>query len=107
MDIQEKVTVFIKLSEQMLTLAKAGDWEEVTRLESGRRPGLEEFFNSLDESSRNNHTELLQQAIERILNIDSEIMALGKSFKVDALNSLQKNQIVRKATAAYHENKAL
>lgn len=107
MDIQERIATFVALSEQMLELAKSGDWEEVTRLESGRRPDLEAFLNSLDESARRSHTELLQQSIERILSIDNEIMALGHSFKEDALKSLQQNQVARKATAAYQKNKTL
>lgn len=107
MDIQEKIAAFITTSEQMLELAKAGDWEEVTRLESDRRPALELFFNSLDESARKKYTELLQKSMERILSIDNEIMSLGQSFKVEALKSLQQNQVARKATAAYQENKTL
>lgn len=107
MDIEGKIASFIAISEQMLELAKAGAWEEVTSLESDRRPKLEKFFNSLDQSERNKNSEQLRQAIERILSLDEEIIALGQECKTEAAKYFQQSQSARKATAAYQDNTPL
>ncbi len=107
MKLEEKIASFIAVSEQMLELAKAEKWDDVTSLESDRRPELEFFFNSLDQVQRNNNSEQLRQAIERILSLDEEIIALGQEFKAEAIKLFQQSQASRKASAAYQENTTL
>ncbi len=101
------LSVLVKKSEYMLKLAKAGEWGEVTDLEAERRPQLEELFNSLDQSTREQSSAQLQRGIERILELDRKIIALGQELKTATANSFRQSRSARRATAVYQKNDAL
>lgn len=102
-----ELAALVDVTEQMLGLAKAGDWQALAELEQQRGPRLEAFFAGLDESQRERYSPALRQTIEYIMGRDKQIMALGEATKTDALNSLRQSHSARQATAAYRDNDKL
>ena len=107
MNIKDKLASLVTASEEMLELAKQGDWEKVTEIESRRRPELEHFFNSLSPEESQLHSDFLRQSIERILVVDDEIMAIGLESKNKLVEWIQKNSSSRQAMSEYQKNTML
>jgi len=107
MDIKETISSFIVVSEQMLALAKNAEWEQLTEIESKRRPEIEAFFSSLDQEARQKNIPELKQAIEKILDIDNQIISLAKESRSHAVEAMKKNSSARKAMSEYQNNTGL
>lgn len=107
MNIKKKIAYLVTASEKMLELAKQGDWEKVTEIESQRRPELECLFNSLSPETSQAHSALLRQSIERILVVDNEIMTIGLDSKNKLVELIQKNSSSRQAMSEYQKNTVL
>ncbi len=107
MDIEGKIASFVATSEQMLELAKVGEWEQIIQLESERRPQLEAFFISLSPEVRNQKSDQLRCAIEKLIALDQQIVAQGVEYKTEAVKAYQQSQSARHAAAAYQQNTKL
>jgi len=105
--VVEVLDALVNETQRMLEMATAGEWEEVAALEAARSPRLVAFFDSLDQDTREQHSDELRKAIERILDLDNKIVSLGEASKAEAVKSYQQNQSARKAAATYQENKKL
>lgn len=97
----------VHATERMLELASAGEWDEVVALESARGPRLRAFFDSLDQDAREQHGDVLRNAIERILELDNKIVSQGEASKAEAVKLLQQNESAKKAAATYQKNNKL
>jgi hypothetical protein len=107
MDIKESVSAFIATTEQMLDLAKNAEWERLAEMESKRRPELEAFFNGLDQGDLQQNAEQLRQAIEQLLALDNQIIALANASKGEVAELMKKSNATRKAMSEYQSNTAL
>ena len=107
MSIKDKLSSLVAMSEKMLELAKSGEWEKVTEIESQRSPQLEAFFNSLKPDELQNNSDLLRQVIEKILVIDNEVVALGVESKKGLVELFQKSNSSRQALSEYQKNTGL
>ncbi|NOX75894.1 MAG: flagellar protein FliT [Gammaproteobacteria bacterium] len=92
-----------QLSGEMLSAAKAGEWERVAELDAQRSVIIQTFFQqtvSLTESA------VVGVGIQRILEQDQETQALGREQQqclMNELGSLGKN---KRAVAAYGANQS-
>ena len=106
-NIVEKISSFVATTEMMLEKANQGEWEQLAEMETKRRPELEAFFNALDSNSLNDNAELLRQAIEKILELDQQIIALGVESKNNLAELMQKSNSTRQAMSEYQKNTTL
>lgn len=92
----------LSATQAMATAAQAGEWEEVTELESQRRAMLESFFaQPVSEAD----APAVAEGIRAVMAIDQELMALCQEMKgVIAQQMGQLNQ-GRKAHTAYQQNR--
>lgn len=107
MTLEEKVLSFVATTEVMLEKASQGEWEQLAEMEAKRRPELEAFFNALDSNSLNDNAELLRETIEKILDLDQQIVTLGVESKNNLAELMQKNNSARQAMSEYQKNTTL
>lgn len=102
-----ELEVLIQASEKMLVLAQTGEWEQVAALEIERRQRLEELLGGLGQEQRERNAAQLRQVMERMLELDRQLIQLGQQARADAAQSLRQSQSARRATAAYEQNNTL
>ncbi len=107
MNIEDKLSSLVAMSEELLELAKSGDWEELAELESQRSPELESFFNSLNPDEFQKSAELLKSSIEKIMGLDEQVVAIAAEYKKNIAELVKKNNSSRKAMSEYQNNTAL
>ena len=99
-DWQELVVQLQVLSQEMLQLARAGDWESVTEWEERRRSLLEDLFRQPLPPSL---SPAIAACIWKVLTCDSEVLALGREAMDNLSSQLKMLAQGRKASLAYTE----
>ena len=106
-NLVDKISSFVATTEMMLEKARQGEWEKLAEMEAKRRPELEAFFNALDSTSLNDNAGLLRQAIEKMLDLDQQIIVLGVESKNNLSELMQKSLSTRQAMSEYQKNTVL
>jgi len=86
------------LSQAMLKKAKNGSWDEVIVLEKDRAKLLKIFLST---TVNPEYEQEVATGIQSVMAIDSDIMALGQSKKLDLAQMLQTMDQGKKAVKAY------
>ncbi len=95
----------VSLSERMLALAKAGEWQQLTELESKRRPLLEAFFSAWNnESADPQGVAAVRSFIKSLQTLDGEILGLAKQGKEQTADELSQLRKGREAASSYLKN---
>ena len=92
-----------EISQKMLDLAQANDWEPLPDLELKRKNLMHSFFEQQQISAQDSAP--IEQLIQRVLSINDMISQLAEQKKVSIgqqLNGLKKRQNVH---SAYLQNK--
>ena len=97
------LVLLLDQTQQLLSLAQAGDWDAVTQLESQRRPLLR---NTFDPASAQMQSEPYQRALREILDADRAVMALAAQRRDDLREQLQSVGQGRSAVRAYGQNRS-
>ena len=98
---KEHLCHIVNMTESMLMSAKNKNWEDLVGAEAERQKHFDQFFSfpaSPDEAS------WIKQGIERILDVDKQIIQIGEKNKqaiLDQRNHLSKG---RDATRAYSQS---
>jgi hypothetical protein len=89
----EAAKAVLECSERMLAAASAGRWEELVQLERERRELLEDMFEP--------GAALEPDMLRRLVEINEEIVALGKSHRDELRRELEDGRAQRRAADAY------
>ncbi len=76
---------FQKISQKMLTLAEANDWERIHELETERKKLIQSFFEKQQTSIQNlSHEDChkVEQTIKNVLSINHKLSQLAEQKKV-------------------------
>lgn len=90
----------IDMTELMLTHAQAGDWNTVISMEAARQFKMDDYF-AMAPSAEN--AKKITEGILTIINMDKEIMDLGRSDLDKLSNTLSQIQRGKKAQFAYQK----
>lgn len=93
-DLQQLLTI----SRIMLEKAREGAWNEVSSLETQRSESIRQFFLVPVQQV---YADAVAAAIQAIMTIDRDIMALGVLKKVDLAQTLQTLEQGKRAIKAY------
>jgi hypothetical protein len=91
----------VALSEAMLEHGRQGHWDDVERLESVRREGLEAFFATAPVVAE---IDFIRQDLQRMLVLDQELSLLVSAARDGAGEQLREIRAGRRAQAAYAAN---
>lgn len=94
---QNKLAEIIDLTDKMLGYANDENWDLVDDLQSQRDKEIADLFSS----SVLIDADYLAEQIRYILEVDKEIMALGRLYKDDLQDQLRKIQQGKSAIKAY------
>lgn len=84
----------LECSERMCVAARAGRWDDLTLLERERRALLEELFASAE-------TVVDASALQRLAEMNDEIIALGANHRDELRQALEEGRGRRRAADAY------
>lgn len=90
------------MSQAMLILARADDWDAVSSLEPRRRQLMEAFFARKIGSEE---AEAVAQGIREVLEVDREVMILCQQTKDVIGQQMSQLTLGRRAEAAYNSNR--
>ncbi len=107
MNIEDKLSSLVAMSEQLLELAKSGEWETLAEMESQRSPEIESFFKSLNPDAFQKNSELLKSSIDQIMGLDKQVVAIAAEYKKSLAELMKKSNSTRKAMSEYQNNTAL
>lgn len=82
---QLELKQFHKISQKMLTLAEASDWEKIPELENKRKHLIQSFFEKQQTSIQNlslQDTHKVKQVIQSVLSTNDKITQLAEQAKV-------------------------
>lgn len=94
---RERLAAVVLLTERMLILAKAGDWEQVSDSERCRQALLADCFES---EVQPHNSQLFSEAIAAMLHMNEELVALVQKAKEQV--SLNHNNDQRGIRAVSH-----
>jgi hypothetical protein len=83
----------LECSERMLAAATAGQWDDLVRLERERRGLLEDMFAP--------GTIVEPATLRRLVEINEEIVALGRAHRDELRRGLEDGRAQRRAADAY------
>lgn len=89
-----------RITQTMLSAARAGDWEQVREEQVDRDAQLEVFFENLSLTSPQEGA-ALGARIEHILELDRSLVALSEAAQVKLSEDRRRLQTGRKAHQAY------
>ena len=95
---RERLASIVLLTERMLTLAKAGDWDQVSDSERCRQTLLNDCFES---EVQPHNSQLFSEAIAAMLHMNEELMALLANARREASLSFSEERKGIKAVAHY------
>ena len=98
----ESIARLRALTEQLLQLARAGDWEVAADIEAARRPLLYAVFGQVEPGTHARHRALLTE----ILAADREIIQRAQSCRGELGELLRQTGTGRAAMKAYGANSA-
>ncbi len=107
MNIEDKLSSLVVMSEQLFELAKSGEWEVLAEMESQRSPEIENFFKSLNPDAFQKNSELLKSSIKKIMELDEQVVAIAAEYKKSLAELMKKSNSTRKAMSEYQNNTAL
>ncbi len=93
-----QMQAIVAMSASMLAEARRGEWQSVVRLEQERRAALDGFFTvpvPMAEAG------FIAAALQQILALDMELVALGENARRGALAELSHFATARQAQQAY------
>ncbi len=100
-DRHEQMVSILALSQTMLDLARAEDWDALPQQESLRRTLIAKFF---AEKPDVNTAAVIEQAIRKLLVMDKEILALGVQAKNAVGEQINQLSTGHKVSKAYLQN---
>ena len=95
---RERLAAVVLLTERMLILAKAGDWDQVSDSERCRQTLLNDCFES---EVQPHNSQLFSEAIAAMLHMNEELMALLANARREASVSFSEERKGIKAVAHY------
>lgn len=91
----------IELTHEVQSLVEAGEWIEAAKLEKSRRPLVEAF---LDARPRGDELARAGDVFEKVVAIDTRMLARIREQRGDALLELQRETGSGRAAQAYLSN---
>lgn len=91
-------TEITNMTQQMLAHARSGEWNSVISLETDRQSKLQTYFSA---SPKLDEAEWIAKGIMKVMSIDKEIMALGKTDIEKLGEALTQIQRGKQAQFAY------
>jgi len=88
------------MTQRMLIHARSGEWNTVIDMESQRQDKMQEYFTA---SSPLDEVQGIIEGISTVMELDKEIMSLGKSDINKLGNSLEQLNRGKKAQFAYQK----
>lgn len=95
---RERLAAVVLLTERMLTLAKAGDWDQVSDSERCRQTLLNDCFES---EVQPHNSQLFSEAIAAMLHMNEELMALLAGARREASVTFSEERRGMNAVAHY------
>lgn len=95
---RERLAAVVLLTERMLNLGKAGDWDQVSDSERCRQALLKDCFES---EVQPHNSQLFSEAIAAMLHMNEELMALLADARREASVSFSEERKGIKAVAHY------
>ena len=95
---RERLAAVVLLTERMLALAKADDWDQVSDSERCRQALLKDCFES---EVQPHNSQLFSEAIAAMLHMNEELMALLATARREASVSFSEERKGMKAVAHY------
>ena len=92
----------LTMTQEMLELADAGDWDSVAEREADRREDLKLCFNAAVEPS---NSELVAEALAAVLHLNEELMSRLASARDSVLQQGIAQARTRSAIDSYHDVK--
>lgn len=93
-----RLAYVLGLTQDMLQVAEAGDWDKVARLEQERR---EDLVNCFAQARPTGDTELVAQAIATLLHLNEELMAKLKVARSSVMEQGAEFTRNRSAASSY------
>ena len=95
---RERLAAVVLLTERMLTLARDGDWAQVTESERCRQGMLQDCFEA---QVQPHNSELFSEAIAAMLHMNEELMVLLAQARTEASVSFSRDKKGHEAVAHY------
>ena len=95
---RERLAAVVLLTERMLTLAKLGDWDQVSDSERCRQTLLNDCFES---EVQPHNSQLFSEAIAAMLHMNEELMVLLGQARTEASVSFSRDKKGHEAVAHY------
>lgn len=97
---RERLTAVVLLTERMLTLGKAGDWDQVSDSERCRQSLLEDCFET---EVQPQNSEIFSEAIAAMLHMNEELLAHLQHARKEASITFSGERRGHQAVAHYLE----
>lgn len=97
-DAEQLLFEILEQSKKLYELARKGEWDEVTKLESDRRELIEVCFAP---NAGFTDPQMASQKIQEIMNLDAKVMNLGAKARNEASQAIAEIQRGRQAIKAY------
>jgi len=88
------------MTQQMLVHARSGEWNTVIEMETQRQNKMQEYFTA---TSQLDEVQGIIEGISTVMELDKEIMDMGKSDINKLGNSLEQINRGKKAQFAYQK----
>ena len=92
----------LNLSQEMLSVAEAGNWNEVAKLETRRQALLRKFELTINSTGVETSTEVIANDLREVILINKRMLDLGETVKADLAKSMSGLHQGRNAVNAYY-----
>ena len=99
-DKKFKLARLLRNTEEMLQYARQGDWENVGKLDLGRRDDVKSLL--IDETEE--EMPLISESLNTIMNLNDQIAELVKQAKNKSLENLRQLEKAKDAVLNYADN---
>ncbi|GAB4392923.1 MAG: hypothetical protein Tsb005_09020 [Gammaproteobacteria bacterium] len=102
-DYQTQAQQLIRLSQEMLSKAKAEEWEAVGEMELTRRHLLEQFYQGTHTPAK---LAIMVSTTQALLDIEQQLISQGETSRQQFHGQLNRLLNNKKATNAYKSNQS-
>jgi len=92
----------LKLTQTMLSVAEAGDWEEVAKLEVQRQAVLRKYDAAIKSTGVQTGMDATAKDLREVLLLNKRMLALGEQVRSDLAKSMSGLRQGRNAVNAYY-----
>jgi len=92
----------LNLTQTMLSIAEAGNWDEVAKLEGQRQALVRRLEAALNATGVETSIYAIENDLREVLSINKHMLALGEQVRSDLAGSMNGLRQGRKAVNAYY-----